>query len=227
MTFQEVTTLFHEFGHALHNMLTTVDHGLVSGTQNVEWDAVELPSMFMENWCYHRPTLRSLSRHVKTGEPLPDEIGDRIIEARSYRAGSHLLRQLHFTLTDLALHYRYDPVGSETPFDVEQHVARETALIPPLPEDRMLCAFGHIFSGGYAAGYYSYLWAEVLSADAFGVFEEAGLDDPSALAATGRRFRDVVLAVGGSRAPMEVFKDFRGREPTIDALLRQLNLVAS
>jgi oligopeptidase A len=224
MTFDEVHTLFHEFGHGLQHMLTTVEHPLAAGIRNVEWDAVELPSQFMENWCYHRETLLGLSRHVDTGEPLPDELFEKLVAARTFRAGSDMLRQLYFACLDLELHHRWTPDGAESVFDVQHRVAARTTVLPPLPEDRFLCGFTHIFSGGYAAGYYSYKWAEVLSADAFSAFEEAGLDDPRAVAATGRRFRDTVLALGGSRHPMDLFKAFRGREPSTAALLRQAGL---
>jgi oligopeptidase A len=227
LTFDEVETLFHEFGHGLQHLLTTVDHGLASGIRNVEWDAVELPSQFMENWCYHRETLLGLSRHVDTGEPLPDALFEKIASARTFRAGSLMLRQLTFALLDLELHHRYDPDGAETPFAVQQRLAARTSVLPPLSDDRFLCGFNHIFAGGYAAGYYSYKWAEVLSADAFGAFEEAGLDDGAAVAAVGRRYRDTVLALGGSRPAMEVFQAFRGRAPTTAALLRHAGLAAA
>jgi oligopeptidase A len=226
MSFNEVKTLFHEFGHGLHHMLTTVDYGLAAGIHNVEWDAVELPSQFMENWCYHRDTLMGMSAHVETGESLPEELYRKLCTARTYRAGSLMLRQLYFACLDIALHHHFDPQGSETPFDVQQRVAALTTVLPPLPEDRFLCSFGHIFAGGYAAGYYSYKWAEVLSADAFAAFEEAGLDNATALAATGRRYRHSILALGGSRPPMEIFREFRGREPTTAALLRHSGLAA-
>jgi oligopeptidase A len=226
MTFQEVKTLFHEFGHGLQHMLTTVNYGLASGIRNVEWDAVELPSQFMENWCYHRDTLLGLSGHVDTGEPLPDDLYEKICAARNYRAGSQMLRQLYFACLDLALHHNFDPHGSETIFQVQERIAKLTTALPPLPEDHFLCSFGHIFSGGYAAGYYSYKWAEVLSADAFGAFEEAGLEDVEAVASTGRRYRETILALGGSRHPMEVFHEFRGREPSTAALLRHSGLAA-
>ncbi len=224
MTFDEVHTLFHEFGHGLQHMLTAVERPLAAGIRNVEWDAVELPSQFMENWCYHRETLLGLSRHVDTGEPLPDELFEKLVAARTFRAGSDMLRQLYFAFLDLELHQRWSPEGGESVFDVQRRVAARTTVLPPLPEDRFLCGFTHIFAGGYAAGYYSYKWAEVLSADAFSAFEEAGLEDPRAVAATGRRFRDTVLALGGSRHPMDVFKAFRGREPSTAALLRQAGL---
>jgi len=225
MSFHEVETLFHEFGHGLQHMLTRVDYGLAAGIRNIEWDAVELPSQFMENWLYHRETLLGISGHVETGEPLPDELFRKIRAARTFRAGSDTLRQLYFAGTDLALHHGFDPDGGETPFDVQRRVAETTTVMPPLPEDRFLCSFGHVFGGGYAAGYYSYKWAEVLSADAFGAFEEAGLDDAEAVAEAGRRYRDTVLALGGSRPPMEVFVSFRGREPTSEALLRHSGLL--
>lgn len=224
MTFREVETLFHEFGHGLQHMLTTVDEADAAGINGVEWDAVELSSQFMENWCYHRPTIRGLSGHYKTGEPLPDELFDKLTAARNFRAASMMLRQLHFGMTDIYLHHQFDPSSSESPFDVQRRMAEKTSVLPPLPEDRMLCAFSHIFSGGYAAGYYSYKWAEVLSADAFGAFEEAGLDNESAVRATGRRFRDTVLSLGGSRHPLEVFRTFRGRDPDPQALLKQCGL---
>jgi oligopeptidase A len=226
MTFQEVKTLFHEFGHGLQHMLTTVNYGLASGIRNVEWDAVELPSQFMENWCYHRDTLLGMSGHVETGAALPDELYDKICAARNYRAASMMLRQLYFAFLDLELHHNFDPHGRETVFEVQHRIAQITTVLPPLPEDRFLCSFGHIFSGGYAAGYYSYKWAEVLSADAFAAFEEAGLENGEAVASTGRRYRETILALGGSRHPMEVFRDFRGREPSTAALLRHSGLAA-
>ena len=224
MTFREVETLLHEFGHGLQHMLTRIDEGLCSGIRNIEWDAVELPSQFMENWSYHRATVRALSGHFETGEPLPDAWFDKILAARTFRAGSDMLRQLMLALTDLKLHHGYDPAGPVSPFAVHRAVEERTLLLPPMPEDRFLCAFSHIFAGGYAAGYYSYKWAEILSADAFSAFEEAGLDDERAVADTGRRFRDTVLALGGGRHPMDVFRAFRGREPNVEALLRHAGL---
>jgi len=206
-------------------MLTSVERPLAAGIRNIEWDAVELPSQFMENWCYHRETLLGLTGHFETGAPLPEATFRKIEAARTFRAGSDMLRQLYFALTDLALHSEYAPDGAASPFDVQQRIAKRTTTIPPLPEDRFLCGFTHIFGGGYAAGYYSYKWAEVLSADAFAAFEEAGLDDPEALEKTGRRFRDTILSLGGSRHPMEVFEAFRGRAPTTEALLRHSGLL--
>jgi oligopeptidase A len=227
MTFGEVETLFHEFGHGLQHMLTTVDYVGASGISNVEWDAVELPSQFMENWCYDRPTLLSLGKHYETGEPLPEHYYQKLLAARTFMSGSGMLRQIHFSWLDLELHGRYQPGGKESIADVRNRLAKITMVIPPLPEDNFLCAFGHIFAGGYAAGYYSYKWAEVLSADAFAAFEDAGLDDPDAIGTTGRRFRDTVLSLGGSQHPMEVFTAFRGREPDPAALLRHNGLVAA
>lgn len=226
MSFGEVETLFHEFGHGLQHMLTRVDYGKASGIRNVEWDAVELPSQFMENWCYHRPTLLSLGKHYQTGELLPEHYYQKLLAARTYMSGSVMLRQIHFSWVDLELHHRYQPGGDETPEIVRRRIAEKTTVLPLLPEDAFLCAFGHIFSGGYAAGYYSYKWAEVLSADAFAAFEEAGLEDEASIAQVGHRFRDTVLALGGSRHPMEVFKAFRGREPNTAALLRHNSLAA-
>jgi oligopeptidase A len=225
MTFSEVETLFHEFGHGLQHMLTRVDYSKASGIRNVEWDAVELPSQFMENWCYHRPTLLSLGKHYQTGEPLPETYYQKLLAARTYMSGSMMLRQIHFSWVDLELHHRYQP-GQETPEQVRRRIAQTTTVMPPLPEDAFLCAFGHIFAGGYAAGYYSYKWAEVLSADAFAAFEEAGLEDPQKIAQVGHRFRDTVLALGGSQHPMQVFASFRGREPNTVALLRHNGLAA-
>ena len=225
MTFREVETLFHEFGHGLQHMLTTVDEADASGISGVEWDAVELASQFMENWCYHQPTLLGLSVHYKTGETLPLELFEKIKQARNYRAGTQMLRQLLFGMTDMTLHVDYNPDGDQTVFDVQREIAKKTSVLPLLPENRSLCSFQHIFSGGYAAGYYSYKWSEVLSADAFSMFEEAGLDNEEKVAEIGRRYRDTILALGGSRHPLDVFIDFRGREPDPSALLKQCDLL--
>jgi oligopeptidase A len=221
LSFDEVTTMFHEFGHGLQHMLTGIGYPDVAGISGVEWDAVELPSQFMENWCYHKETLLAMAKHYKTGDTLPAETFEKVKAARSYRAGMVMLRQLNFALTDMALHAAKDPDIKA----IEKEVAAKTAVIPPLEEDRFLCSFSHIFAGGYAAGYYSYKWAEVLSADAFEAFEEAGLDDPEALAQTGARFRDTVLALGGSVHPADIFKAFRGRSPSPKALLRHHGLL--
>jgi len=225
MTFREVETVFHEFGHALQHMLTKQDEGLVAGIRGVEWDAVELPSQFMENWCYHRDTLMGIAKHYKTGETLSEEIYLKLVAARTFRAASQNLRQIRFASSDLELHSKYVPGGSETIFDVDQRLAQRTQVVPPLQEDRFLCSFLHIFAGGYGAGYYSYKWAEVLSADAFSAFEDAGLENEKAVKETGKRFRDTILALGGGRPPLQVFMDFRGREPSTDPLLRHNGLL--
>ncbi|EQC34874.1 oligopeptidase A [Saprolegnia diclina VS20] len=224
MNFREVETLFHEFGHGLQHMLTTVDYEGAAGINGVEWDAVELPSQFMENFCYHRGTINAISGHYETDEPLPAELFEKICDARKYMAASGMLRQLNFGALDMHLHGKFDPSGDETIFDVQHKIANDFAVMKPLPEDRFLCSFSHIFAGGYAAGYYSYKWAEVLSCDAFSKFEEAGLDDEAALAKTGREFRDTVLALGGSRHPLQVFEAFRGRPQSTDALLKHYGL---
>ncbi|MEP3481510.1 MAG: M3 family metallopeptidase [Fuerstiella sp.] len=227
MTFREVETLFHEFGHGLQHMLTTVDHRDVAGISGVEWDAVELPSQFMENWCYHKPTLLGMAVHYESGQVLPDDLYDKICQARTYRAASGMLRQIQFGMTDMLLHSTFDPNGSQTAFEAFEEVAAKTSPMPPHPQNRFLCAFQHIFAGGYAAGYYSYKWAEVLSADAFAAFEEAGLDDESAVQKTGQRFRETVLSLGGSQHPMDVYREFRGRNPDTEALLRHNGLLTA
>nr|ABY48141.1 oligopeptidase A [Medicago truncatula] len=227
MTFREVETVFHEFGHALQHMLTREDEGLVAGIRGIEWDAVELPSQFMENWCYHKKTLMGIAKHFETGETLPEEVYQKLVAARTFRAGTQSLRQIKFATVDLELHTKYVPGGQESIYDVDRRVSEKTQVIPPLPEDRFLCSFSHIFAGGYAAGYYSYKWAEVLSADAFSAFEDAGLDNNKAVIETGHKFRETILALGGGKPPLEVFVQFRGREPTPDALLRHNGLIAA
>ncbi|MEL7223931.1 MAG: M3 family metallopeptidase [Cyanobacteria bacterium J06576_12] len=226
MTFREVETLFHEFGHGLQHMLTSVDYPGAAGINNVEWDAVELPSQFMENWCYDRDTLFGMAQHYETAEPLPEEDYQKLLAARHFMTGNAILRQVNFGWTDMALHADYRPEADETVWEVRDRIAKKATVMSPLPEDAFLCSFGHIFSGGYAAGYYSYFWAEVLSADAFSAFEEAGLEDGTQVSAIGRKFRDTVLALGGSHHPMEVFKAFRGREPSTQALLRHRGLTS-
>ncbi len=223
MNFDEVETLFHEFGHALQHMLTIVDDAEAAGIGNIEWDAVELASQFMENWCYHRETIGRLSAHVDTGAPVPDDLFDRLAASRVYRAGSAMLGQVLYARLDMELHHRF-PAGGETLDEVKRRIAADTAVMPLLPEDQLLCGFAHIFAGGYAAGYYSYKWAEVLSADAFAAFEEAGLDRRASLQTVGRRYRDTILALGGGTHPLEVFKAFRGRDPSPAALLRHAGL---
>ncbi|MCL7031174.1 hypothetical protein MKW94_017820, partial [Papaver nudicaule] len=224
MTFREVETVFHEFGHALQHMLTKEDESVVSGMRGIELDALELPSQFMENWCYHRNTLLSIAKHYETGEALPEEVYLKLLAAKTFRAGSLNLRQILFASVDLELHVKYIPGGSESIFDVYRRVSEKTQVITPLPEERFLCAFDHIFAGGYAAGYYGYMWAEVLSADAFSAFEDAGLDNEKAVKEIGHNFRDTVLALGGGKPALEVFVQFRGREPSPDALLRHHGL---
>ena len=225
MSFREVETLFHEFGHGLQGMLTTVDYAEVAGLGGVEWDAVEIASQFMENWCYHKPTLIGMTAHVETGEPLPDDLFDKIVAARTFMAGSMMMRQLSFGRMDMLLHSLHDPDGAETAFGLERRVSAEMSVLPPLLEDRFLCSFPHIFAGGYAAGYYSYKWSEVLSADAFGAFEEAGLDDEQAVQSAGRKLRDTILSQGGGKHPMDLYREFRGREPSTEALLRHNGLL--
>lgn len=226
MRFQEVNTLFHEFGHALQHMLTAVEEPDASGVNGIEWDAIEVASQFMENWCYDRATLKGLSRHAETGEPLPDALFDRLVAAKNFRAASAMLRQLFFAATDMDLHARYPRPEWPDADTVKRQNAGNYSPTPLLPEDRLLCSFSHIFGGGYAAGYYSYKWSEVLSADAFSAFEEAGLDNEMAVRATGRRFRDTLLALGGGTDPAEVFRLFRGRGPSITPLLRHSGLSA-
>ena len=226
MTLGEVDTLFHEFGHALQDMLTRVDDPECSGINNVEWDAVELASQFMENWCDRPATLRALSSHVETGEPLPEDLIARIQGARTYNQGLATTRQLVFAQTDIDLHERVPSPELPDAQAAADRAAARFAPMPPLPEERFLNTFTHVFSGGYAAGYYSYMWADILAHAAFAAFEEAGLDDPAARAATGRRYAATVLALGGSRAPADVFRDFRGRDPDPAALLRHKGLLA-
>jgi oligopeptidase A len=227
MTFEEVETLFHEFGHGLQHMLTTVERPQAAGINHVEWDAVELPSQFMENWCYDRATLLGMARHWQSGEPLPEAEFAKLLAARTFMGGSATLRQVHFALVDLRLHSAWTPGSGQSPEDLRRQIAATTTVLPPIPEDCFLCAFSHIFAGGYSAGYYSYKWAEVLSADAFSAFEEVGLGNEPAVQSTGRRFRDTVLSLGGSRSPAEVFEAFRGRAPSAEALIRHSGLVAA
>ncbi len=223
-THDEVITLFHEFGHGLHHMLTQVDYTGVSGINGVAWDAVELPSQFMENWCWEKEALNLICGHVKTGDPLPDDLFDKMYAAKNFQSGMQMLRQLEFSLFDFRLHLEYDPTDKSKQAKRVQkildEVRNEVAVIQPAPYNRFQNSFSHIFAGGYAAGYYSYKWAEVLSADAFSLFEEQGIFDP----ASGRKFLHSILEQGGSKEPMELFVDFRGREPQIDALLRHCGI---
>jgi oligopeptidase A len=225
-THGEVTTLFHEFGHGLHQLLTHVDVAGVSGLQGVEWDAVELPSQFMENYCWQWDVLSRMTAHAQTGAALPRDLFERMLAARNFGSGIAMLRQIEFALFDMLVHSAYVPNGHggfDTPQDVLDEVRREIAVVPRPPYDRFMNAFGHIFAGGYAAGYYSYKWAEVLSADAFSLFEERGVLSPE----IGARFRAEVLARGGSRPALESFVAFRGRPPSLDALLRHNGMVPS
>jgi oligopeptidase A len=220
-THDEVTTLFHEFGHGLHHMLTQVDELSVSGISGVEWDAVELPSQFMENFCWEWDVLQGLTGHVKTGEPLPRALYDKMLSAKNFQSGMQTLRQVEFSLIDMHLHYDFDPTSEQSVQQLIDEVRQKFSVMMPPSFNRFQHSFGHIFAGGYAAGYYSYKWAEVLSADAYAAFEEAVMAGGGELSAeTGRRFQQEILAVGGSRPALESFKAFRGREPSIDALLR-------
>eukprot|EP00584_Thalassiosira_punctigera_P007156 CAMPEP_0172534444 /NCGR_PEP_ID=MMETSP1067-20121228/6803_1 /TAXON_ID=265564 ORGANISM="Thalassiosira punctigera, Strain Tpunct2005C2" /NCGR_SAMPLE_ID=MMETSP1067 /ASSEMBLY_ACC=CAM_ASM_000444 /LENGTH=806 /DNA_ID=CAMNT_0013319239 /DNA_START=41 /DNA_END=2461 /DNA_ORIENTATION=+ len=225
MTFREVETLFHETGHGLQHMLTRATVGDVAGINGVEWDAVELPSQFMENWCYDKPTVYGFAKHYETGEALPEEMFEKLKQQKTFGAGMMACRQLLFGMMDMELHSNYDPNGDETIFDVQRRMVNiYTPYAKPVDEDRFLCGFSHIFAGGYSAGYYSYKWAEVMSADAFGAFEEIGLDNEEGVREVGRKFRDTVLSLGGGVAPMDVFTQFRGREPSPEALLRHNGL---
>ena len=215
-THNEVITLFHEFGHGLHHMLTQIDYAGVSGINGVAWDAVELPSQFMENWCWEKDALALFSGHYQTGETLPDELFDKLISAKNFQSGMQMVRQLEFALFDFRLHAEYNPDKGSRIQQLLDEVRAEIAVIKPPSFNRFQHSFAHIFAGGYAAGYYSYKWAEVLSSDAFSLFEERGIFDSD----TGMRFMTAVLEQGGSREPMELFIEFRGREPQIDALLR-------
>lgn len=225
MSFMEVTTLFHEFGHGLQHMLTTIDEPDAAGINGIEWDAVELASQFMENWCFQKETLISMTCHVETGKSLPDELFDKLYRAKNFREAGRMLRQCHFASLDLALYAHYIPGQGKTVQDIVNEQNQKSTVMKPLPEDRFLCSFTHIFAGGYSAGYYSYKWSEVLSADAFSAFEEAGLTNTLATQETGKRYRQTILALGGSQHPLEVFKSFRGREPNTQALLRHSGLI--
>jgi oligopeptidase A len=220
LTHDDVQTLFHEFGHGLHHMLTRIDLPSIGGIDGVEWDAVELPSQFMENFCWNRQALDLFAKHWSTGERLPDELFDKMLAARHFQAGMFLCRQLEFGLFDFLLHANYDPARGARVMETLEAARREAAVLHPPAWQRFPHAFTHIFAGGYAAGYYSYLWAEVLSADVFGAFEEHGVID----AATGARFRDEFLGVGASRPALESFVAFRGRTPQPDALLHSYGL---
>jgi oligopeptidase A len=223
LTHEEVTTLFHEFGHGLHHLLTKVDYVGVAGINGVAWDAVELPSQFMENWCWEREALDLISGHYQSGEKIPDALYQKMIAAKNFQSGLQFVRQLEFALFDMRLHSDYDPDGPQTVQQLLDEVRAAVAVVIPPAFNRLQHSFTHIFSGGYAAGYYSYKWAEVLSADAFSKFEERGVFDR----ATGMEFLQHILEPGGSHDPMELFVRFRGRAPRIDALLRHSGLTAA
>jgi oligopeptidase A len=264
MTFREVETLFHEFGHCLQHLLTRVDSSMAAGIALVEWDAVELPSQMMENFCYRKATIQALSAHYQTGEPVPDALYDKIVAARTFRAGTALCRQLYFSGVDMHLHAHFVAPSAPTPapapaaaadskslpresydalLSVEQQIGARTQVLPILPENRLLTSFLHIFAGGYSAGYYSYKWAEVMSADAFEAFVEAersavaavtaksksaaevAAAASAALKAVGTRFAETVLGLGGSVPAGEVFRRFRGRDPSVTPLLRHNGLL--
>jgi oligopeptidase A len=225
-THDEVTTLFHEFGHGLHHMLTQVDELGVSGISGVEWDAVELPSQFMENFCWEWEVLEHMTSHVTTGEPLPRALYDKMLAAKNFQSGLQTLRQVEFSLLDMHLHHDYDPSGGKSVQQLIDEVRKQFSLVIPPSFNRFQNSFGHIFAGGYAAGYYSYKWAEVLSADAYAAFEEAQALGPAAVTETGKRYLQEILSVGGSRPALESFTAFRGREPSIDALLRHSGMAA-
>ena len=218
----EVETLFHEFGHGLHHMLTRVDYVAISGINGVAWDAVELPSQFMENYCWEREALNLFAAHHETGERIPEELYQRMLAAKNFQSGMMMVRQLEFSLFDFRIHREYDPTHGARIYEILDEVRDEVAVIKPPAWNRFAHAFSHIFAGGYSAGYYSYKWAEVLSADAFSLFEEKGVFDQAA----GQSFLNNILEMGGSRDAMDLFVAFRGREPQIDALLRHTGIAA-
>ncbi|WP_262964482.1 oligopeptidase A [Methylobacter psychrophilus] len=222
LTHDDVITLFHEFGHGLHHMLTKVDHLGVSGINGVEWDAVELPSQFMENWCWEQAAQVLISGHYKTGETLPDTLFDKMLAAKNFQAGMIMVRQLEFSLFDFRIHRDYDPEKGGRIYEILEQVRDQIAVIKPPKFNRFAHSFSHIFAGGYGAGYYSYKWAEVLSSDAFSLFEEKGIFDPE----TGKAFLRNILEQGGTENAMDLFIKFRGRKPTIDALLRHNGIAA-
>jgi len=224
MSFEEVETLFHEFGHGLQHMLTTVEYPQAAGINNVEWDAVELASQFMENWCLEDQTISEIAIHWETKESLPKSEINKLRLSRTFNSGLANLRQIHFALTDLKLHSQWTADSKISPDGLRREIAKTTTVLTPIPEDQFLCAFSHIFAGGYAAGYYSYKWAEVLSSDAFAAFEEAGLSNKEEIRRIGKKYRDSVLSLGGSRSPNKVFKEFRGRLPSTKALIRHSGL---
>ena len=244
MSLREVENLFHEFGHGLQHMLSCVPHGDASGIRKMEWDAIELASQFMENWCYDRDTFFTFAKHYQTGEPSPEDLYHKVKAAKNFHAGTKLLRQLYFAALDLMLHSKCNGDSFLSPFDLQANIAADFAILPPLENDRFLCSFRHVFGGGYAAGYYGYIWAEVMSADAFAAFEEVGLEnkdlvifkycarvlqyltggDIVQVREMGRKFRKSILALGGGEHPTKVYQLFRGKQASPDALLRHLGL---
>lgn len=222
LTHDEVITLFHEFGHGLHHMLTRIDYLGVSGINGVEWDAVELPSQFMENWCWEQEALTLISGHYQTNKPLPEDLFKKMLAAKNFQAGMGMVRQLEFSLFDFRIHQDYDPQKGGHIYETLQKVRSQVAVITPPAFNRFAHGFTHIFAGGYGAGYYSYKWAEVLSSDAFSLFEEKGIFDRE----TGNAFLSNILEQGGSQDAMELFIKFRGRKPSIDALLRHNGITA-
>ena len=222
LTHDDVTTLFHEFGHGLQHMMTQVDHLGVSGINGVEWDAVELPSQFMENWCWEKEALALISGHYQTGEVLPEALFNKMLAAKNFQAGMIMVRQLEFSLFDFKIHQDYDPEKGGRIYETLQQVREQVSVVKPPVFNRFAHSFSHIFAGGYAAGYYSYKWAEVLSSDAFSLFEEKGIFDET----TGKAFLTNILETGGTEDAMELFIKFRGRKPTIDALLRHNGIAA-
>ncbi|MBI4006236.1 MAG: oligopeptidase A, partial [Gammaproteobacteria bacterium] len=222
LTHDEIITLFHEFGHGLHHMLTKVDYPSVAGINGVPWDAIELPSQFMENWCWEREALDLIGRHFRTGNTIDNDLFERLIASKTFQTGMHMVRQLEFAIFDFRLHLDYN---DEHHLDIQElinEVRNQIAVVIPPSFNRFQHSFSHIFAGGYAAGYYSYKWAEVLSADAFSKFEETGIFNK----VTGQKFLHTILEQGGTRDPMELFIEFRGRKPSIEPLLRHSGIAA-
>ena len=222
LTHDDVVTLFHEFGHGLHHLLTRVGYPTLAGINGVAWDAVELPSQFMENYAWHPSVIRRMACHVGSGEPLPEVLLQKLITTRSFQAGLQMLRQLELALFDFSLHAGYDPARGARVAEVLAEVRARVSVLAVPAWNRFAHSFSHIFAGGYAAGYYSYKWAEVLAADAFSAFEETDVFDPD----TARRFLDCILSQGGSRDALDAFVAFRGRKPDVRPLLRQAGIAA-
>ena len=221
MSLSEMETLFHEFGHGLQHMLTTVEEGASSGINNIEWDAVELPSQFMENWCYHKKTLMSFAKHYQTKEVLPIDLYEKILKQNKFHVANGINRQIYFSMLDL---YLYEN-KIQNIYDAQKKISEKYLVKSIDKEDRFLCSFEHIFAGGYSAGYYSYKWAEIMSLDAFSAFEEIDMDDDEAVKKLGLQFRNTILAKGGGTDPLTVFKEFRGREPNSDAFMKHYGLM--